>query len=497
MPKDNSGLKSAHFINGQWSDSDGSDWIDVVDPATEDVFHRVPDGTTADVDRAVQAARDAFDTGPWPRMTGAERADILQRMADLIEARTPDLAELEIRDNGKPRPEAVWDIEDTAGVFAYYAEMARGMDATAEEAVDLPMDGFSSVVVKDPIGVTAAIIPWNFPMLMAAWKVAPALAAGCTVVLKPSELTPVTALELGTIAQKAGLPAGALNIVTGAGATGAALSAHADVDKTAFTGSVPTGRRVMQAAAEDIKAVSLELGGKSPFVIFADANIEEAVEWILFGIFWNQGEVCTATSRVLIEQPIYGALMERLVEETRKITIGPGTEDGILMGALVSESQYNKVRAAIAQGIADGATLLTGGERPAQLPKGYFLEPAIFADVPKTSVIWTEEVFGPLLCVAPFDTEEEAIAEANDSIYGLGAAVMSGDLDRANRVARQLKAGVVWINCSQPTFTEVPWGGVKRSGIGRELGRWGFENYLVTKQVTTWSGEKPWGWYLK
>ncbi|MCR9194487.1 MAG: aldehyde dehydrogenase family protein [Hyphomonas sp.] len=496
MSTANNSLKSAHFINGAWEASSGSDWIDVIDPATEETFHRVPDGTAEDIDRAVAAARSAFDTGPWPQMSGPERAKVLRRMAQLIEARTAELAEIEIRDNGKPRPEAVWDIEDTAGVFGFYADLAETMDANAEEDIALPMDGFTSTVVKQPIGVAAAIIPWNFPMLMASWKVAPALAAGCTVVLKPSELTPLTALELGTIAQEAGLPAGALNIVTGAGAAGAALAAHPGADKTAFTGSVPTGRRVMQAAAEDIKAVSLELGGKSPFVIFADADMEEAVEWTLFGIFWNQGEVCTATSRVLVERPLYDVLLERLVDETRKITIGPGTEE-VLMGALVSQGQYDKVQAAIATGVADGATLVTGGGRPAHLPKGYFMEPAIFADVPKDSTIWTEEIFGPVLCISPFDNEDDGVREANNSIYGLGAAVMSRDISRANRVARALKAGVVWVNCSQPTFTEVPWGGVKRSGIGRELGRWGLENYLETKQITSWAGEKPWGWYLK
>ena len=484
------------FINGAFVPAASGAMFDVVDPANRQVFHQVARGGAEDIDAAVKAARKAFDDGPWPRLSGAERGAILRKMGDLITERRETLARLEVRDNGKPLPEALWDIDDTAGCFHFYADLAETLTG-AGEAVALPMETFSAEVVKEPVGVAGAIIPWNFPMLMAAWKVAPALAAGCTMVLKPSELTPLTALELGVIAQDAGLPAGVLNIVTGFGPeAGQPLTEHPGVDKLAFTGSVPTGSKIMQTAAKDIKTVSLELGGKSPLVIFADTPIEEAVEWILFGIFWNQGEVCSATSRVLVEDAIYEPLLQRLAEESRKIKIGHGMEDGTLLGPLVSESQHRKVLQWIETGKRE-ARLVAGGGVPKGLEAGCFVEPTIFADMEESATIWTEEIFGPVVCVKSFTTEVEAIRMANASRFGLAAAVMSADLARANRVARAFRAGIVWINCSQPTFTQAPWGGYKQSGIGRELGIWGLNNYLETKQITTYDRSAPWGWYLK
>ncbi|MEE2861429.1 MAG: aldehyde dehydrogenase family protein [Pseudomonadota bacterium] len=490
-------MKDQLFIDGAFVASASGQTFDVVDPANRQVFHQVARGNAQDVDRAVQAARRAFDDGPWPRMSGADRAAVLRRMGDLIAERKDELARIEVQDNGKPLPEAIWDIEDTAGVFHFYADLAARLDNSAEQDIALAMEGFTSKAVKEPIGVAGAIIPWNFPMLMASWKVAPALAAGCCMVLKPSELTPVTALELGQIALDAGLPAGVLNIVTGFGAeAGQPLTEHPGVDKLAFTGSVPTGSKIMSTAARDIKAISLELGGKSPLVVFADTPLDEAVEWIMFGIFWNQGEVCSATSRVLIEQSIYEPLLKRLAEEAKKIRIGHGLDEGVLLGPLVSPSQHEKVLEAIERGKNEGR-LVTGGGVPAGLEDGCYVEPTIFADMAEDSWIWREEIFGPVVCVKPFETEAEAIRMANDTRFGLGAAVMSADLDRAERVARRFRAGIVWINCSQPTFTEAPWGGYKQSGIGRELGEWGLHNYLETKQITTFDRSRPWGWYLK
>ncbi|MGF6511134.1 aldehyde dehydrogenase family protein [Paraburkholderia sp. 32] len=486
------------YINGQWVSPLQGGTFDTVDPSNEKVIAKVAAATSEDVDLAVNAARKAFDEGPWPRMSGAERAAVLRRIGKGIRDRLQELAEIEVRDNGKPLPEALWDLGDAAGCFEFYASLAKRLDADAEKPVALSDDRFSSVARKEPVGVAGAIIPWNFPMLMAAWKVAPALAAGCTMVLKPSELTPLTALELADIAAGAELPPGVLNVVTGLGKdAGAPLSEHPGIDKLAFTGSVPTGTRIMQAAARDIKNVSLELGGKSPFIVFEDSDIDAAVEWIMFGIFWNQGEVCSATSRVLVQREIYGRLLERLEEETRKITIGNGLEDGVLLGPLVSEGQYEKVLEAVARGKEEGARLVTGGERPAHLDKGYFMEPVVFADVPEESWVWREEIFGPVVCIRPFDTEADAVRSANDSRFGLAAAVMSRDNERCERVARALRAGIVWINCSQPTFTEAPWGGYKQSGIGRELGEWGLNNYLETKQITRYDSDKPWGWYIK
>jgi betaine-aldehyde dehydrogenase len=491
-------MKQNLFIDGQWQAPVRGGTFEVVDPATEQVIHQAPAGTAEDIDKAVKAARRAFDSGPWPRMSGRERASYLRAIADIILARKHELGRLEVLDNGKPLPEAVWDMEDAAGCFAYYAGLAEEMDAKPEETIPLGDARFSSKVVREPIGVAGAIIPWNYPFLMASWKVAPALATGCTMVLKPSELTPLTALELAGIAEEVGLPAGVLNVVTGLGPdAGQPLSEHPGIDKLAFTGSVPTGSKIMAAAARDIKNVSLELGGKSPFVVFADADIEKAVEWIMFGIFWNQGQVCSATSRVLVEESLYPALLERLITETAKIHIGNGLADGTLLGPLVSKGQYEKVLAMIERGRSEGATIAYGGRRPVGLDTGFFLEPTILTDMSEDNFVWCEEIFAPVVCVKPFKDEADAIRMANDSRFGLAAAVMSKDRARCERVARAFRAGIVWINCSQPTFTEAPWGGYKQSGIGRELGIWGFNNYLEVKQITAFDSEDAWGWYIK
>lgn len=487
-----------HFINGQWTTSATTNTFATINPATEEVIAQLPAGNSDDINLAVEAARDAFDHGPWPKLSGAERGAYLQKMADIINRRLVELAKLEVLDNGKPYPEAEWDIEDTAGCFEYYANLAKELDNNSETDIELPEPRFKSKAIKEPIGVAGAIIPWNFPMLMAAWKVAPALAAGCTMVLKPSEITPLTALALGEIAQEAGLPAGVLNIVTGLGQdAGQPLAEHPDVDKMAFTGSVPTGGKIMEMAAKQIKNISLELGGKSPLVIFDDAGIEAAVEWIMFGIFWNQGQVCSATSRVLVAESIYPQLLERLTLEAKKITIGEGNKDNVLLGPLVNESQYEKVLAAIERGEQEGATIACGGKRAGGFDKGYFIEPTILTDMSEDSWIWQEEIFGPVVCVKPFKDESEAIRLANDSRFGLAAAVMSKDEGRCERVARAFRAGIVWVNCSQPTFVEAPWGGYKQSGIGRELGQWGLNNYLEIKQITTFKSDEPWGWYIK
>lgn len=490
-------MKDRLYINGQWRRSRHGGVLPVIDPATETEFHQAACATADDVDAAVSAARAAFE-GSWRKSTGRVRAGFLRAMASAIRSRRDSLARLEVGDNGKPLPEALWDIDDAAGCFEFYAGLAEQLDEQPKQLIRLPDDRFESYVLREPVGVAGQIIPWNYPLLMAAWKVAPAIAAGSTMVLKPSELTPLTALELADIAHDCGLPAGVLNVITGFGSTaGESLARHPGVDKLAFTGSVPTGRKIMAACAQDIKNVSLELGGKSPFIVFADADIEAAVEWILFGIFWNQGQVCSATSRLIVERGIASALLERLVEEARRITIGNGLDSDVLLGPLVSATQRDRVVGFIESAQADGARLLTGGKRPVGLDVGYFLEPTILADVPLSSRAWREEIFGPVLCVNTFDTEAEAIAVANDTDYGLAAAVMSTDLERCDRVAAALRAGIVWINCSQPTFTEAPWGGMKRSGIGRELGEWGLLNYLEVKQVTRYASAKPWAWYLR
>lgn len=486
------------YINGQWVAPENNATFACIDPFDESHITDIASASPSDAERAVKAAREAFDNGSWSGLSGKERAGYLRAIAREINDNLAVIATLEVRDNGKPYPEAEWDIEDAAGCFEFYADLAEAFDDNRETVIQLGDARFSSIARKEPVGVAAAIIPWNFPLLMAAWKVAPALAAGCTMVLKPSEATSLTAIELGRICEKVGLPNGVLNIIPGIGSDmGAALTEHPHVDKVAFTGSVPVGKSIMRAAAGNVKNLSLELGGKSAFIIFDDSDIDAAVEWILFGIFWNQGEVCSATSRVLVQDGIYDKLMARLVEQTQKITIGNGMDDGVKLGPLVNEKQYTNVMAAIERGKTDGVTLLTGGKRPATFDKGYFVEPTIFADVPEDHPLWTHEIFGPVVTVRKFTHEDEAVASANQSEFGLAGAVMSKDKARCQRVAENLRAGIIWINCSQPTFTEAPWGGYKQSGIGRELGVWGFENYLETKQITSYDSDEAWGWYIE
>lgn len=483
------------FIDGRWQEGSGQGTFPVLDPATEQVIAEVTAGNATDVDRAVQAAHKAQKQ--WGKTSGRERAVYLRALAEQIKTQQAELARLEVTDNGKPLPEAEWDVADAAGCFEFYADLAEELEGRQGEEIRLSDERFTSRVYHEPVGPSALIVPWNYPLLMAAWKVAPALAAGCTCVLKPSELTPLSALQLGRMAHAVDLPPGVLNIVTGLGPyAGAPLASHPQIRKVAFTGSVPTGAGVMSACAQDIKNVSLELGGKSPILVFDDVSIESAVEWIMFGIFWNQGQVCSATSRLLVQQEVAPQLLERLAHEASKIPIGQGFTEGVKLGPLVSEPQRAKVESAVADAVSQGARLLCGGKRPEGFEKGYFYQPTILVNLPEACLAWSDEIFGPVLSVRTFKTEEEAVERANDSTYGLAAAVMSSDLERAQRVARNLEAGIVWVNCSQPTFTEAPWGGVKTSGIGRELGHWGLSNYLETKQVTSFHGKEPWGWYL-
>ncbi|MHA3081144.1 aldehyde dehydrogenase family protein [Acinetobacter sp. ANC 5502] len=483
------------YINGQWLSPKNGRTFSSIDPSNEQEIAQVAAASVEDAELAVQAARQAFDQTDWANQP-KQRAAYLRAIAQEIRNQLDALAVLEVRDNGKPLPEAVWDIQDATGCFDFYADLAEQLDPNHEENIPLADERFNSVVRKEAVGVACAIIPWNYPLLMAAWKVAPALAAGCTLILKPAEATSLTAIELGRIAEKVGLPAGVLNIVTGIGhEIGPYLTAHPDIDKVAFTGSVPVGKQIMRSAAHNVKNLSLELGGKSAFIIFSDSDLDAAVEWIMFGIFWNQGQVCSATSRVLVQQEIYPELLQRLSAAAQKIKIGNGLDADVKLGPLVNAKQYQQVMQAIRQGQADGVQLLSGGQRPAHLPHGYYVEPTIFVDVPLEHPLWTDEIFGPVVAIRAFQHEQEAIQLANNSIFGLAGAVMSKDLTRCQRVARKLRAGIIWINCSQPTFTEAPWGGYKQSGIGRELGIWGLENYLEIKQITSYRSDQPWGWY--
>jgi betaine-aldehyde dehydrogenase len=479
------------YINGERVESARGAWFPVYDPSTEEIIAEVPDADASDVDRAVKAARAAFDSGAWPQMTAQERGRLLFKLSERIRKEAPMLAELEARNCGKPITEAEFDLNDTATCFEYYGGLATKILGHVNPVPDNAL----SLSLREPVGVAGQIIPWNYPLLMAAWKLAPALAAGCTCVLKPAEQTPLTALEMAGWLAEIGFPPGVVNVITGFGETaGAPLVIHPDVDKIAFTGSAAVGKLILRNAAESIKRVTLELGGKSPNIFFADADFEAAIDGALFGIFINQGEVCSAGSRILVEKPIYKKFVDAMAEKSKKIKLGAPLDRETKMGPLVSKEQYERVREYQEVGKKE-AKLVAGGGRPTTLEKGYYVEPTIFTDVDNGARIAREEIFGPVAAVIPFDDESEAIRIANDTPYGLAAAVWSRDIFRAFRVVKAVRAGIVWVNHMQPTYVEAPWGGYKQSGFGRELGPWGVEEYLETKQVHINLSEQPMGWY--
>ena len=478
-------------IGGDWVRAASGERMDVLDPATEEVVAHVPKGGPKDVDRAVVAARKAYRE-VWRDTTAQERGRILLRLAERIRARKQEWAELETLNNGKPVVESEFDLDDTATCFEYYGGLATKIQG---DVLPVPAPAIA-LALKEPVGVAGQIIPWNYPIMMAAWKLGPALAAGCTCVLKPAEQTPVTALELAKEFAGVGLPPGVVNIVTGDGpGAGAPLVAHPDVNKIAFTGSQETGKLIMRSAADTLKRVTLELGGKSPNIFFADSDFEAAVDGALFGCFINQGEVCSAGSRVLVQKEIYKKFVDAVAAKAKTIRVGPGLDRQYNMGPLVSREQFEKVVSYQAVGKQEGAKIAVGGGRPAGSGKGYFVEPTVFYDVDNSYRIAQEEIFGPVMSVIPFKDEADALRIANDSRYGLAAAVWTRDIFKAFRVVKNLEAGVIWVNHMQPTYVEAPWGGYKMSGFGRELGRWGVEEYLETKQVYLNLDEKPIGWY--
>jgi betaine-aldehyde dehydrogenase len=479
------------YINGQRVESQRGAWFPVYDPSTEEIIAEVPDADAADIDRAVEAAVAAFESGPWPQTTAQDRGRLLFNMAGRIRAHAPHLAELESRNCGKPIVEAEYDINDTATCFEYYGGMATKVLGHVNPVPDNAL----SLALREPVGVAGQIVPWNYPLLMAAWKLAPALAAGCTCVLKPAEQTPLTALEIAGWFAEAGFPPGVVNVVPGFGeSAGAPLVAHPGVDKIAFTGSAAVGKLIMKSAADTVKRVTLELGGKSPNIFFADADFEAAIDGALFGVFINQGEVCSAGSRILVEKPIYHKFVEAMVEKSKRIRLGPPLDRETKMGPLVSREQYDRVRQYQELGKSEARLVAGGGRAPGEA-KGYYVEPTIFADVDNSARIARDEIFGPVAAVIPFDGEADAIRIANDTPYGLAAAVWSRDIFRAFRIVKALRAGIVWVNHMQPTHVEAPWGGYKQSGFGRELGPWGIEEYLETKQVYINLNEQPIGWY--
>jgi betaine-aldehyde dehydrogenase len=476
-------MLSELFINGTWQKPSTPGIIDVFNPCTEEVLHRVAAGGPADVDKAVAAAKAALPG--WKKIGGSARGRFLKALAAKLRERAEELATLSSRNNGKPLVEARVDIADAAASFEYYAGKAVELEARQNSDVAVPDNNYRSLLRLEPAGVAALIVPWNFPLVTTSWKVAPALAAGCTVVLKPSEITPIVELELGRIVTEIDLPPGVVNIITGLGTVGAAMTMHADVAKISFTGSNGVGARVMQAASAGPKSVGLELGGKSPIVVFADADEQLAAELIVGGIFYNAGQMCSATSRLVIEKSVAPCILERVVAMAKNLKHGDSLDPATTMGPLTTKAQYDKVLEYIAKGKALGHRLITGGGKPGGINRGWFLEPTIFVDVPPSSPLWREEIFGPVLCVQTFEHEEEAIALANDCDFGLVATIISSDSKRAERVADAVEAGHVWINSPQTIFVETSWGGFKASGIGRELGPWGLSAYLEVKHKTT------------
>jgi betaine-aldehyde dehydrogenase len=492
------------FIDGRWTRASGHTTQSLKNPATEVEFARLPLASAADALKAVDAARRAFDAGTWSGRSGAERAEVLEKLAAKLREQRESIAKVEVLNNGKTIGDALCDVDDTAYCFEYFAKAARALDEKQGASRESSFTGLTLRDFRQPRGVVAAIVPWNYPLLMTAWKLAPALAAGCTVVLKPSEVTPLSALMLGKIAEEIGLPPGVLNIVPGLGKTvGNALVKSPKVDFVGFTGSTKVGLEIESQIIREAKekhhrkAYHLELGGKSPAVVFDDVDLEksDALDWILFGVFGNQGQVCSATSRLLVDEKIAPRLIPKLVERAKALKIGGGMEEGTQVGPLVSKAQYERVLALIESGKKEGATLLCGGRR-ADMPRGYFVEPTIFADVTPDMRIWNEEIFGPVLSIRTFKDEAEAIRLANDTEYGLAGAVFTRDEARLDRVAKAIDAGVVWENCSQPVTADGPeWRGMKMSGGGggAELGEAGLELYLQKKTLPRWSGEFAWG----
>ena len=472
------------FIGGRWVESASGKTFETLDPATGQVLTRVAEAGAEDVDRAVAAARRSFDRGTWRDLPPAERAKVLWQVGDMIEERATEFAQLETLDNGMPINDALlFHAPLAAATFRYYAGWVTKLDGATQQ-VSLP-GKYLSYTLREPVGVVGQIIPWNFPLLMAAWKIAPALACGNSVVLKPSEETPLSALLLAELLQEAELPDGVLNILPGRGEdAGARLAAHPDVDKIAFTGSTEVGKLIARASADsNLKRVSLELGGKSPNIVFADADLSRAVSGAFFGIFFNQGQVCSAGSRLFVQEKIYDQALDELLKTVEETRIGPGIDPVTQMGPLVSKTQMERVLGYIQTGSNEGARLLAGGGRPEGLGSGYFVKPTVFADVDGSMRIAREEIFGPVVAAIRFSDEEDLVAKANSTIYGLVAGVWTNNVARAHRVAHALKAGTVYVNCYHIVDPVTPWGGYKQSGWGRELGPYALDLYTEVKNV--------------
>ena len=483
------------FIDGKWVDAESGKTFETPNPSTGATLAEVAEGDKADVDKAVAAARRAFD-GKWSRVSARDRGRMLYKLSQLIESRTQELAQLETADNGKPIKETSYvDLPQVAENFEYFAGWATKIEG---ETIPVPGQMFN-YTLREPVGVCGQIIPWNFPLLMAAWKLAPALAAGNTVVLKPAEQTPVTAMELGKLIQEAGFPDGVVNIVPGYGETaGAALAAHPDVDKIAFTGSTEVGKIIARAAADNLKKVSLELGGKAPNIVFADADLDQAVNGAMMGIFFNQGQVCCAGSRLFLHESVRDEFLDRFKTKAEKIKVGDPTDMATQMGPQVSCEQLDRIKSYVDIARGEGATVFSGGTPPELDEKfrgGFFFQPTIFSDVKNTMRVAQEEIFGPVTSAITFSDDEDLVRQANETIYGLSAGIWTKDITRAHSFAKRVRAGVVWINTFNMFNAASPFGGYKQSGYGREMGKHALDLYTQVKSVWVDLSGKPIGWF--
>ncbi len=471
------------LINGKWVEAASGRTFPTYDPSKGEVLSQVAEGDREDIDRAVKAARAAFETGPWSKISPSERGRMVWKLGDLIEKHAEEFAQLESLDNGKPLKIArVADVPLAADHFRYYAGWATKIEGNTIPLGLAPQGKFHAYTLREPVGVVGQIIPWNFPLLMAAWKLAPALAVGCCIVLKPAEQTPLSALRLGELIQEAGFPDGVVNIVPGYGETaGAALAAHPDVDKVAFTGSTEVGKLILQAAAGNLKKVSLELGGKSPNIVLDDADMDKAIAGAAGAIFFNHGQCCCAGSRLFIEKAIFDQVVDGVAKNAEKIRVRPGFDPECDMGPLVSEEQLNRVCGFLNSGKSEGAKAVTGGSRLGD--KGYFVKPTVLVNTNEKMKVVQEEIFGPVVTAIPFSDPSEIVAKANNSIYGLAAGIWTRDIKKAHAIASKLRAGTVWINCYNVFDAALPFGGYKQSGWGREMGHEVLENYTEVKSV--------------
>jgi betaine-aldehyde dehydrogenase len=482
------------YVNGEWRESSNQEKRTIINPANGKGIAYAPEGTIEDAKYAIEVARMAFDSGIWSATSTAERASYLFKIADEIDKNMEELVYLETMDNGKTYREAEGDIGDAAACFRYYAGLITKPDGQTYHVAD-PMQ---AMVVREPVGVCGLIVPWNYPLLMSVWKIAPALAAGNTIVFKPSEVTPITATKLFEILEKVGLPKGVANMVMGAGPiVGNEIAASNKVDMISFTGGTKTGKHIMRTAADNMKKISLELGGKSPNIIFADADFETAIDYALFGIYAGSGQVCSAGSRILVEEKIYDKFVNSFVERAQQINVGPGDNPESEMGPLVSQEHMEKVLRYIEIGKDEGANVACGGRRIMEDGKGdgFFIEPTVFVNVKPDMRIVQEEIFGPVVVIQKFKDEQEAIELANGTDYGLAGGVFTVDGAKAMRVIRKLRAGITWINSYHPTYNEAPWGGYKQSGIGRSLGTFGLEEFQEIKQININLEVEPIGWF--